>query len=167
MVITFMCKLISYSYSNHSAITQERILVPIDWDIGWTPIAGMGVLGNITVEAEELVFLMKTICFFWGKNWCFKRIIKWSLDSLKLKVYQLPHWTRFDKKFESATLKRNSLHFWKQKWRVVKFVTHCTREWFELGLGCVQLVPVLISHFSCSLIIGLDQTFGLIADPWI
>lgn len=64
MAITFMCKLISYFYSNHSTVIRERILVAIDWDVGWTPIADVGVLGNFTVESEELVFLMKTICFF-------------------------------------------------------------------------------------------------------
>jgi hypothetical protein len=54
IAITLMCKLISYSYS----VTRERVLVPIDWDVGWTPRAVVEVLGILTIESEELVFLV-------------------------------------------------------------------------------------------------------------
>lgn len=50
--------------SDRSAFSWERALVPIDWDVGWAPRAGVEVLGNFTVQSEELVFLMKTVCFF-------------------------------------------------------------------------------------------------------
>jgi hypothetical protein len=62
MAITLMRKLISYS--NHYAVIWERVLVPIDWDVGWKSRTGVEVLGNFTLELEELVFLMKRVCFF-------------------------------------------------------------------------------------------------------
>jgi hypothetical protein len=59
-----MCAFIPYSYSNHFAVTGERVLVTNDWDVSLTSRAGLEALGYFTVESEELAFLMNTVCCF-------------------------------------------------------------------------------------------------------